>query len=137
MRSLEINGNLDSKRKLVMTLYWINRKTATIEGCAPFIIQRIKTERTTHVAEDGKFLKFSEGVLGDVLTDMDELKMVEFDINFGNEDIKASIHEDILSVSLSRTKELEDEIVEKLKYESERKYPHICSKFYRRLGIFN
>ena len=91
----------------------------------------------SHVAEDGKFLKFSEGVLGDVLTDMDELKMVEFDINFGNEDIKASIHEDILSVSLSRTKELEDEIIEKLKYESERKYPHICSKFYRRLGIFN
>lgn len=137
MRSVELNKDMDSKKKLIMTLYWINRKTATIEGCFPFLIRRIKTEENTLLAEEGKFLKFSVDVLEDVLTNMEDLKLVEFDINFGKENIKAFIHEKTLSISLSRTKELEDEIIEKLKQESERKYPHVCSKFHRRLGIYN
>lgn len=137
MRSVELDKDRDAKKKLIMTLYWINRKTATIEGCAPFLIRRIKTEENMLLAEEGKFLKFSEDVLGDVLTNMEDLKLVEFDINFGKEDIRAFIHEKTFSISLSRTKELEDEIIEKLKQESERKYPHVCSKFHRRLGIYN
>ena len=43
MKSIEITGNMDSKRKLLMSLFWTNRKGARTEGCAPFLIEKIKT----------------------------------------------------------------------------------------------
>jgi len=33
MSNAEITGNITPKRKVIMSLYWINRKAATIEGC--------------------------------------------------------------------------------------------------------
>lgn len=36
MKSVEIDADMDSKRKLLMSLFWTNRKAVRIEGCAPF-----------------------------------------------------------------------------------------------------
>jgi hypothetical protein len=56
MKSVEITGNMDSKRKLLMGLFWTNRKGVRSEGCAPFLIEKIETENNTYTPEEGKFL---------------------------------------------------------------------------------
>ena len=135
MKSMEITGDMDSKKKLLMSLFWTNRKGVRTEGCAPFLIEKIKTENNTYMAEGGKFLKLSDDILGDILKNIDDKKAVEFDIKLGEEDIKASLQNDIFSVNTTKTKELEDEIIEKLEEESKRKYPNICFSFPPRVGI--
>lgn len=135
MKSVEINADMDSKRKLLMGLFWTNRKAASTEGCAPFLIQKIKTKSTTYIANETQCLKLDSEILGHVLMKVDDFERVEFYINLGEEDIKITIHQDIFSVSTAKTKELEDEIIAKIKREAKKKYPNICSKFPRRIGI--
>lgn len=135
MKSVEITGNMDSKRKLLMSLFWTNRKGVRTEGCAPFLIEKIKTEKNTYTPEKGKFLKLSEDILEDILEDMDDKKEVKFDIKLGEENIKASFKDDIFTVDTTKTKDLEDEIIEKIEQERKRKYPNICFSFPPRVGI--
>ena len=135
MKSIEITGNMDSKRKLLMSLFWTNRKGARTEGCAPFLIEKIKTENNTFTAEEGKFLKLSDDILNEVLDNIEKSKSVEFNIKLGEEDIKASIEGNVFSVSTTKTKDLEDEIIEKLGQEEKRKYPNICMSFPPRVGV--
>ena len=135
MKSVEITGNMDSKRKLLMSLFWTNRKGVRTEGCAPFLIEKIKTEKNTYTPEKGKFLKLSEDILNDILEDMDDKKEVKFDIKLGEENIKASFKDDIFTVDTTKTKDLEDEIIEKIEQEKKRKYPNICFSFPPRVGI--
>ena len=135
MKSMEITGDMDSRRKLLMSLFWTNRKGVRTEGCAPFLIESIKTENKTYMAEKGKFVKLSDEVLDDVLKNIADKKAVEFDIKLGEEDIKASFQDDVFSVNTTKTKELEDEIIEKLEQEAKRKYPNICFSFPPRVGI--
>lgn len=135
MKSIEITGNMDSKRKLLMSLFWTNRKGVRSEGCAPFLIEKITTENNTYVPEGGKFLKLSDNILNDILENMDNKKEVKFNIKLGEEDIKASFHDDVFSVDTTRTKDLEDEIIEKIELEEKRKYPNICFSFPPRIGI--
>lgn len=135
MKSVEITGSMDSKRKLLMSLFWTNRKGVRTEGCAPFLIEKIKTETNTYKAEGGKFVRLSDDILNDILENIDDKKPVEFDIKLGEEDIKASFENDVFSVSTTKSEELEDEIIEKLEEEAKRKYPNICFSFPPRVGI--
>ena len=135
MKSIEITGNMDSKRKLLMGLFWTNRKGVRSEGCAPFLIEKIETENNTYTPEKGKFLKLSEDILNDILENMDDKKEVKFDIKLGEEDIKASFKDDVFSINTTKTKDLEDEIIEKIGQEEKRKYPNICFSFPPRVGI--
>ena len=135
MKSVEITGNMDSKRKLLMSLFWTNRKGVRTEGCAPFLIEKIETEKNTYTPEKGKFLKLSEDILKDILEDMDDKKEVKFDIKLGEENIKASFKDNVFTVETSKTKDLEDEIIEKIEQEEKRKYPNICFSFPPRVGI--
>ena len=135
MKSMEIAGDMDSRRKLLMSLFWTNRKGVRTEGCAPFLIERIKTENKIYMAEKGKFVRLSDEVLDNVLKNIEDKKSVEFDIKLGEEDIKASFQDDVFSVNTTKTKELEDEIIEKLEQEAKRKYPNICFSFPPRVGI--
>lgn len=134
MKSAVIN-QVNPKTSLVMGLYWINKKAVVNEGCAPFLIEKISTETTTYISSENKFLKLSYAVMKDILRNIDDQKLVEFKIKIGNEDINAAINKNDFFISTSRSKELEDEIIEKIEQESKKKFPAVCSKFYRRLGI--
>lgn len=135
MKSIEITGDMDSRRKLLMSLFWTNRKGVRTEGCAPFLIEKIMTENNTYMAKGDKFLKLSDDILEDVLENIDSNKPVEFDIKLGEENIKASFKGNVFSVETTKTEELEDEIIEKLEQEAKRKYPNICFSFPPRVGI--
>ncbi|MBI5680505.1 MAG: hypothetical protein HZC47_06420 [Methanobacterium sp.] len=135
MKSVEIKGNMDSKRKLLMSLFWTNRKAVRTEGCAQFVIEKITTNDNLYESEGDKYLKLSDDILNDILENIESNNVVEFDIKLGEEDIKAIFEGDVFSVSTTKTKELEDEIIEKLEEESKRKYPNICFSFPPRVGI--
>ncbi len=134
MSIAEITGNMDSKRKVIMGLYWINRKAASTEGCEQFLIEKIITGTNKHISKENKFLKLSSNVLNDVLYNMERQNEVKFEIKFGKEDIRLSICKNAFSISAVK-KELEIEIAEKLESEGKKMYPGICSKFPRRVGI--
>lgn len=135
MKSMEITGNMDSKRKLLTALFWTNRKGARTEGCAPFLIEKVSTEDETYTAEEGKFLKINDEILNDILDNMENQKKVDFILKLGKETFNASLSHNAFSISAERSKELEEEIIEKLEVEMERKYPNICDSFPPRVGI--
>ncbi len=135
MKSMEITGNMDSKRKVLTALFWTNRKGARTEGCAPFLIKKISTEEKTYKAEANKFLKLNDEILEDVLSNIEDEKNVDFVLSLGEETFNASLSRDAFSVSAEKSKELEDEIIEKLEQEMVRKYPNICESFYPRVGV--
>lgn len=135
MKSMEITGNMDSKRKLLTALFWTNRKGARTEGCAPFLIEKVSTEDEIYKAEEHKFLKLNDEILEDVLNNIENHKNVDFVLKLGEETFNASLSYNAFSVSVDRSKELEEEIIEKLEMEMKRKYPNICESFYPRVGI--
>ena len=134
MSTVEISGNISPKRKIIMGLYWINKKAASTEGCEPFLIEKIITGTNTHVSKKNKFLKLSPNVLDDILYNVECQNEVEFKIKFGKEDIRLSISKNAFFIS-SIKKELEIEIAEKLELEGKKMFPGICSKFPHRVGI--
>ena len=136
MSIAEITGNINPKRKIIMGLYWINKKAASTEGCEPFLIEKIITGTNTHVSDENKFLKLSDNILDDILYNMECQREVKFEIKFGKEDIGLSICKNVFSISAAK-KELEMEIAEKLESEGKKMYPGICSKFPPRVGIKN
>lgn len=135
MKSLKITGNMDSRRKLLMSLFWTNRKGVRTEGCAPFLIEKITTDDNTYVAEEKKFLKLSENILNEILDKIESNKLVKFKIKLGEEDIMLTFKGNLFSVETTKSEDLEDEIIEKLKCEEKRKYPNICFSFPPRVGI--
>jgi hypothetical protein len=135
MKNVEIKGNMNSKRKLIMSLFWINKKVAGIEGCEPFLIEKIITETNIYAADKKEWIKLSEWILEDILLNLEMGSYVQFKINFGKEKIDVSIHQSILSISVKLNKELENEIVKKLELEGKKMYPNICSKFPKRIGV--
>ena len=136
MSTAEITGNIHPKRKIIMGLYWINKKAASTEGCEPFLIEKITTGTNTHRPKENEFLKLSDNILNDILYNMKYQREVEFEIKFGKEDIKFSICKNAFFISAIK-KELEVEIAEKLESEGKKMYPGICSKFPRRVGIMD
>lgn len=135
MKSIEFKNSIDSERKVLMSLYWVNKKVAVMEGCAPFYIAKIITESTVYLSTDDSSIKISQVLLKDILKNIEANKKVKFKINMGEECIDTLFHKNVFSVSTTKNKDLEMDIVEKLRLESEKKYPSVCSKFKTRLGI--
>lgn len=135
MKSMEITGNMETKKKLLTALFWTNRKGARTEGCAPFLIEKISTDNETYTAEGKKFLKLNDEILEDVLGNMENGKSVDFVLNLGEETFNATISDNAFSISAEKSKELEDEIIEKLETEMQRKYPNVCESFFPRVGV--
>ncbi len=129
MKNLEFDSALDSRKKLMTILFWTNRKTARTEGCAPFLLKKIVTDKDTYTPEDPKLLKLTNAIIDDILESMDENKPVKFEIAMGNEYITTEIEGNILSVNTVHNLEIEDEIIEKLDQELNKKYPSICESF--------
>ena len=136
MSVAKITGNIAPKRKIIMSLYWINKKAVISEGCEQFLIKKINTKTTTYISADNKLLKLSSNILEDVLYNIEVGDEVEFEIKFGKEEIKLSICKDVFSISAIK-KDLAIEIAEKLEAEGKKMYPSICSKFPSRVGIID
>lgn len=134
MSTGKIIGNMTHRKKIIMSLYWINRKAVTTEVCEQFLIKKIVTGTNKYIPTDNKFLKLSSNVLDDILYNLESQNEVEFEIKFGKEHIKLSICKNIFSI-ITTNKELEMEIAEKLESEGRKMYPSICSKFPSRVGI--
>jgi uncharacterized protein with ATP-grasp and redox domains len=135
MKSMEIMGNMDSKRKLLTALFWTNRKGARTEGCAPFLIEKISTEDEVYTPKKDKFLKINDEILNNILDNIENQKKVDFILKLGKETFNASLSNNTFSISADRSKELEEEIIEKLEIEMKKKYPNICDSFPSRIGI--
>ena len=72
-------------------LFWINRKAARTEGCAPFLIKKIVTEENTYTPEDTKLLKLTDAIIDDIIKSIEEKKPVKFEILMGTEYINAEL----------------------------------------------
>ncbi len=132
---MKMDKDMDFKQKLLLCLYWTNRKAVRTEGCAPFLIKKIVTCDATYVPEPGKMLKLSNDILKKIENGMEVGKTVDFKIKVGDENFDISFQNNVFSVSTKRNKEIEEEIVKKLKEEIKREKPSICSSFPQRVGI--
>ena len=129
MKNLEFDCSLDSRKKLMTILFWTNRKAARTEGCAPFLLKKIVTEENTYTPEDPKLLKLTNAIIDDILESMDKNEPVKIEISMGKEYITTKIEENNLSINTVHNIEIEDEIIEKLDQELNKKYPNICESF--------
>jgi len=129
MKTLEFDSPMDSRKKLMTILFWTNRKAARTEGCAPFLLKKIVTEENTYTPEDPKTLKLTDPIIDDVVQSIDQNKPVKFEILMGTEYINAEIDGNIFTVNTEHSAEIEEEIVEKLDTELNKKYPSICESF--------
>lgn len=135
MKSVQLDWKIDSERKLLMILYWINKKTALSRGCDNFVITPINTNNTSYMSSSSESMKLSNILIKNLLNCIKKEETVEFKIRMGDNDIKTSLQNNIFLISTSISSELEAEIIDKIKRESQKKFPNICSKFYKRLGL--
>jgi hypothetical protein len=129
MKTLEFDSPMDSRKKLMTILFWTNRKAARTEGCAPFLIKKIETNENTYTQEDPKLLKLTDEIIDEIVVSMDQNEPVKFEILMGTEHITAEIGDNIFSVNTEHSEEIEDEIVEKLDSQLNKKFPTICESF--------
>lgn len=129
MKTLEFDSPMDSRKKVMTILFWTNRKAARTEGCAPFLLKKIETEENTYTPEDPKILKLTDAILDDIIESVDEKKPVKFEILMGTEYITAEIGDNTFSVSTEHSEEIENEIIEKLDDQLNKKFPSICESF--------
>ena len=129
MKTLEFDSQMDSRKKLMTILFWINRKAARTEGCAPFLLKKIVTEENTYTPEDPKTLKLTDAILDDIVQSIDQDQPVKFEILMGTEYINAEIDGNIFTVNTEHSEEIEEEIIEKLDTELNKKFPSICESF--------
>ncbi len=133
MKTLEFESGLDPQKKLIVVLFWTNRKAARTEGCAPFLIKKISTPDTTYTQEGTKLLKLTDEILDDLERNIADNKPLYLELNIGNEVIEATLEGDVFTVSTKVSSEIEDEIIEKLNMELKKKYPSICESFVPRI----
>jgi hypothetical protein len=129
MKTLEFDSPMDSRKKLMTILFWTNRKAARTEGCAPFLLKKIVTEGNTYTPEDPKTLKLTDDIIDDIVQSIDRDKPVKFEILMGTEYIKAEIDGNMFTVNTEHSEEIEEEIIEKLDTELNKKFPSICESF--------
>jgi len=134
MSIAEITGNTTTKKKIVMGLYWTNKKATVTVGCEQFLIKKIDTGTNTYTPTENKVLKLSPDILDEIIENMDSQKEVEFEIEKGDEEMKLSFCNNVFSI-VTINKDLEEEIAEKLEYEGRKKYPSLCTQFPERMGI--
>ncbi len=129
MKTLEFESGLEPRKKLMVILFWTNRKAARTEGCAPFYIKKISTPDRTYTPDGNKLLKLNDEILNELEKNIAEDKPLYLELNIGNEFIEASLEGNVFTVSTKLNDEIEDEIIEKLKWELEKKYPSVCESF--------
>ncbi len=129
MKSVNFESGLDNERKVMVTIFWTNRKAARTEGCAPFRIKRIETESETYTPKGNKLLKISDDIMKDMVQTLDAGKSIPMEFNIGEENINVSLSADSFSVSVEKSPEIEEEIIEKLEMELTKKFPNLCDSF--------
>lgn len=129
MKNVEFDSGLDSPKKVMVSLFWTNRKAARTEGCAPFLIKKIDTTQNSYTPEGTKLLKITDEIMDDMAQTLDAGETVDMELSIGEESINASLSTDAFSVSVVKSPEIEDEIVEKMKMEMQKKFPSMCDSF--------
>lgn len=129
MKSLEFESGMDSERKVMVALFWTNRKAARTEGCAPFRIKRIETATETYTPQGNRLLKISDEIMEDMVQTLDAGKPIPMEFNIGEENITVILSADSFSVSVEKSLEIEEEIIEKLEMEFPKKYANLCDSF--------
>lgn len=129
MKSMKIDNDLETKKKLVLGLFWPVRKTIKTEGCAPVRIKQIKTADNSYLPEGRKLLKLTDEIFDDVVDSMQNNQEVEFEISMGNETIEIKVMDESFSISTIKSPELEEEIIDKMEMEMERSSPDFCKTF--------
>jgi len=129
MRELEFESGLDNEKKVMVTIFWTNRKAARTEGCAPFRIKKIQTQNETYTPQGTKLLKISGDIMADMVETLDAGKAIPMEFNIGEEILNVSLSSDSFSVSAQKSPEIEEEIIEKLEMELTKKFPNLCDSF--------
>lgn len=129
MKTMEFESGLDPRKKLMVILFWTNRKAARTEGCAPFLLKKITTPEKTYTASDRKLLKLNDEIMADLEKNIENNQPLIFDLEIGEEVMEASLEGNKFTISTQKSSEIEEEIIEKLKMELEKKYPNICESF--------
>ncbi|MDD1774968.1 MAG: hypothetical protein LUQ24_05520 [Methanobacterium sp.] len=129
MKTMEFESGLEPKKKLMVVLFWTNRKAARTEGCAPFKIMKITTQDKTYTPEGRKLLKLSDEILDELEKEIEADNPLYMELNIGNEIIEATLEGNTFTVSTQVSDEIEEEIIQKLTMELQKKYPNICESF--------
>lgn len=129
MKSMEYESPMDNKKKLMVVTFWVNRKAARTEGCAPFLIKKVSTSQNTHLPDEDKFLKYTEELIEEIASDLDDGETVEFVFNIGEELMDVTLSNDSFSVEVTKSPEIEEEIIDKLEMELGKKFPSLCDSF--------
>ena len=129
MKTLELDSGLDPRKKLMVILFWTNRKAARTEGCAPFLLKKIITPERTYQAEGKKLLKLTDEILEDLEKNIEDGKPLYIEMTIGEEFIETSLEGNVFTVSVKKSPEIEEEIIEKLYMELGKKYPAVCESF--------
>lgn len=129
MKTMEFESGLDPRKKLMVILFWTNRKAARTEGCAPFLLKKITTLEKTYTASDRKLLKLNNEIMADLEKNIENNQPLIFDLEIGEEVMEASLEGNKFTITTQKSSEIEEEIIEKLNMELEKKYPNICESF--------
>lgn len=129
MKSLEFESGQDNQKKVMVALFWTNRKTARTEGCAPFLIKKIETASETYTPDGKKALKITDEIMETMVETLDAGKIISMEFSMGEEYLKVTLSTDSFSVSAEKSPEIEEEIIEKLEMEFTKKFPNICDSF--------
>jgi len=129
MKKIEFDSKMDSRKKLMTILFWTNRKAARTEGCASFLIKKVVTDKNSYEPKDPKLLKLTDEIIDDIIESIENKKPVKFEIQMGTEYINAELRDNSFCIKTEHSGEIEDEIVEKLDTELNKKFPSICESF--------
>jgi hypothetical protein len=129
MKSLEFESGMDNERKVMVAMFWTNRKAARTEGCAPFRIKKIETTTKTYTPEGNKLLKLSDEIMADMVQTLDAGQSIPMEFNIGEENLSVVLSTDSYSVSAIKSPEIEEEIIEKLEMEFPKKFANLCDSF--------
>jgi hypothetical protein len=129
MKTLKFKNPPDSKKKLMTILFWTYRKTTRTEGCAPLFLKKVVTNGKTYTPKGKKLLKLTDEIVTEIIEDVNGSNPVKFEISMGDEFIKVKLKGNVFSVSTVKSREIEDEIIEKLDFELQKKYPSVCDSF--------
>jgi hypothetical protein len=129
MKELEFESKLENQKKVMVVMFWVNRKAARTEGCAPFLIKKITTSKNVYQPEGTSLLKVDDGLMDEMVADLDKGEAVKFEFNIGKEYINANLSPENFCVSVTKSPEIEEEIIEKLEMELQKKFPSLCDSF--------
>jgi len=102
MKSLEFESGMDNERKVMVAIFWTNRKAARTEGCAPFQIKKIETPTKTYTPDGKKLLKLSNEVMADMVETLDAGESIPMEFNIGEEKLNVVLSADSYSVSVEK-----------------------------------